>query len=602
VRDAVRCLFCAAAVIAGACDVGHPPARGFGSRQVLSDRSATAPHFNDDHSKLFFGRPTPGAPDGSSLIDLSSLDLASSMETPIATAVSYYFEGLGPTGRPSPLFIYSSDNTPGAATGLSTLTILEPDTGERTVIDRLGNSFACCDSTVGPMVMFRDGPPAGAMNAGSGVLFGSLWLGPYKQLREATGLAVSSYAYPEDKGLLVVAEPSSVFLGPPAFGVLRVGYDGTVVETVVPASMTKAEPILGQPMPATPLQSSSLDPGTGIQERCLPVPAGAPAGTSPRCFVTYRREVQGMNTVRFVHFLDEDRELIVPHSGRSLGSNTFDVLGTSLDHEELFMWVGLPSVDGGNPSLWTWNVLTGDVSNCLLPGDTSGNQIWLPSGGGFAIPTAQSDVNPFDASRSGQIVVKTFGDVACTTVSGPLISFDFAPTGSAMITLQRSATETAMNDLAVLDSPGATPRTLAGATSFWRTRYLDQSRALLWRFAPEGLGLSWIDPTQAAPVDNPIAEQLMTDPIVVSPGRLLIGHEFVTQDETGTLSVFDLDAGTSTLVSRSVSELAVAYVGNATASTSGDQGPSEIPIAYVVKGRNPSGQDGIWVASVPTAP
>jgi hypothetical protein len=557
---------------------------------VLADRSAVAPRFSADRTRVFFGRPSPGAPPGSTLTDVFSLDLASGAETPLATQVDSYYEGLGPAGRPPPIFVYSPD-AGSVVGGLSTLTIIEPDTGDRTVIDRVGGIFACCDSTVDPMVLFRNGGAFGAQNTMNGLIGGSLWVGTYKQLHQVANLIVSSYAYPEDSGVLVMAEPSSALAAPVAFGIVRVGYDGAVVETVVAPTLTKAEPIGGQAL-ATALESSSLDESSPFYERCLPPVAatGAQPAASQRCFVTYRRRVGTMNAIRFVHFLDEDRELVVPHSESASGIARFDVLSTSPDHPELFMWIGDDVT--GSPTLWTWNILTGDVSGCALAGNADDLMIWRSDRSAFAIAADQEDVNPYDPSRSGHILVKSMADGTCATLPGPQLSFDFAPQGTGMIALARSASPE-MTDLALFDVPNAAARPLATVTSFWRTRFFDQNRVLVFRFATEGFGLSWLDVTEATPTEHPLAEQLMMDPMSIGPGRLLVGYDFSSQDETGTVSLFDLDAGTDTLLSRSVSDLGLAVFPV-------KDKPAEIPVAYIVKGRNPSGQDGIWLASVPT--
>src|SRR5262249_17858119 len=154
-----------------------------------------------------------------------------------------------------------------------------PDTGARTVIDHVDLGLECCQSTVDPMAVMRDVPEVKVPPEtpdGPTEIYGTLWLGPYNDLHPATpDLIVSRFLISAQLGPLVIASRAA---SPRAFGIFRLGWDGSLAETLVEPELTKYEGLPGQPAP-TGFHSSSLAP-YDIDRGCFQPPAG-PDGALP---------------------------------------------------------------------------------------------------------------------------------------------------------------------------------------------------------------------------------------------------------------------------------------------------------------------------------
>jgi hypothetical protein len=119
-----------------------------------------------------------------------------------------------------------------------------------------------------------------------------------------------------------------------------------------------------------------------------------------------------------------------------------------------------------------------------------------------------------------------------------------------------------------------------------------------------GGDLIWIDvhdPTNKTYV----AEQLFGYATSVGGSWFVGGYDYSTQDSTGTLGAISLETGKKIQISPSVAQYTVAAQ---TVPSDGDAmagGPVATTglyhVAYLVRGRNPSSQDGIWVATVRAA-
>lgn len=109
--------------------------------------------------------------------------------------------------------------------------------------------------------------------------------------------------------------------------------------------------------------------------------------------------------------------------------------------------------------------------------------------------------------------------------------------------------------------------------------------------------LVWLD------VANPdhfsyVAEQLFGSAIGVGGSWFVAGYNYSNQDASGLLGVVNLDSGQKLPISPAVSQyLLVPQFGPAD-DGSGQKRTGVYDIAYLVRGRNPSPQDGIWLATV----
>ncbi|HEY5090397.1 MAG TPA: hypothetical protein VIK30_10520, partial [Polyangia bacterium] len=94
--------------------------------------------------------------------------------------------------------------------------------------------------------------------------------------------------------------------------------------------------------------------------------------------------------------------------------------------------------------------------------------------------------------------------------------------------------------------------------------------------------LVWVDTTDSSNKLHYVAEQIFGSAIDVAGSWVVIGYEFSTQNGTGLLGVVNRDTGAKRLISPEVSQF--------------EFGAGVF--AYLVQGRNPSSQDGVWVATI----
>jgi hypothetical protein len=102
--------------------------------------------------------------------------------------------------------------------------------------------------------------------------------------------------------------------------------------------------------------------------------------------------------------------------------------------------------------------------------------------------------------------------------------------------------------------------------------------------------LVWIDVNDAPVKMHYIAQDVFIRPLDYDR-QVLIGYDWSDQDGTGTLGLVDRDTGAKRLISSQV----VTY--DAARPASADS-PVQNYIVYLVRGRNPSSQDGLWIATI----
>ncbi|HXU63654.1 MAG TPA: hypothetical protein VN962_18275 [Polyangia bacterium] len=116
-----------------------------------------------------------------------------------------------------------------------------------------------------------------------------------------------------------------------------------------------------------------------------------------------------------------------------------------------------------------------------------------------------------------------------------------------------------------------------------------------------GGDLVWLD------VRNPnqfsyVAEKLFGYPTNVGGAWFVAGYDYSSQDASGQLGAVDLDSGHKRSISPAVAQYLVSpQVMPDPSSAFGESRTGLSHVVYLVRGRNPSSQDGIWVATVQAA-
>ena len=95
--------------------------------------------------------------------------------------------------------------------------------------------------------------------------------------------------------------------------------------------------------------------------------------------------------------------------------------------------------------------------------------------------------------------------------------------------------------------------------------------------------------------EHPIADRVVwearNDWAWINSRWLLLADAHSLQDGSYSLHVVDLETGASKLISRGVVEFR--------AASPPRLGATSLTVAYVVRSRSPSSQDGLWVAQLP---
>ena len=195
------------------------------------------------------------------------------------------------------------------------------------------------------------------------------------------------------------------------------------------------------------------------------------------------------------------------------------------------------------------------------------------------------------------------GADSCTSlVSDGVVTAGFAPDTSAIFWLTQLPTGDDQLWIAAGDGSGAQMIGSGGLDDVHFIPDTDRLELIL------GGDAAWLDVH-----DNPmnlhyIAEQVFGMQADVVGSWVITGYDFNTQDETGTLGVVNRDDGTKRVISPAVAQYVVLQQstgsdGGALFSNSAATGDPNavLEVIYQVRGRNPSPQDGIWVATVRAA-
>jgi hypothetical protein len=570
----------AGGVLTSACQPdGERAERAFGSRKMLALRDPTMAlrGFNQAMTKLFYVTDCAVDQDGGSVVQLCKLwqlDLASGQVDQLADRVSRFHEGVGEEGRPPPLFIY----TGGLASG--TLVILEPDTGRSTVIDGVTGGLLH-HSLRQPLALVRTTTDGGRQ----------LWFGAYDALVPGPPeLEISSLLAADSDSALVLAsthrpDPGTT-VQDPGLGVWRVDLATGVRAVVVPAIVT-AQPGT-DPAAQASMTSTSLDPAHPPQRFCWSAQERyltSQAGGDRRCLLVYRRLMLDGSQRLFTRYLDGDAETALPYplDGRLSGP---------VSGAPVIVWEGRGALGEENASDWhfvTWNLESGQFKSCL---GRSLTLFWRPSGVGFAtLGAVLGSAGPlalqWHAAGELQRPCRVIAQDETTYVT-------FSDDDAHMAWMTRSRGERSTLWVANADGEGA--RVLASDGFFDWPQFMDDRRILFTRSGPDGSGLSWVDITEEPSREHPVVDHLFRQAMYLNARWLLLGHEHNAQDETGTLAVVKIDDGEEHPISRAV----LSFIAMSPYQAA-EEGRAELPIVYVVKGRHPSDQDGIWLASLPLA-
>ena len=185
------------------------------------------------------------------------------------------------------------------------------------------------------------------------------------------------------------------------------------------------------------------------------------------------------------------------------------------------------------------------------------------------------------------------GSDTCTVLApADVVYAEFSSDSSAIFWLVRPKTGNQQLWTAAADGSGA--RMIGSAQSISQPHYAVGTKLEL---ELDG-DLVWVDTTDPKNQVHTIAEQVFGDAIDLQGSWLVIGYDFSTQDGTGLLGLVNRDTGTQRVIAPEVAQYELGGTTGLWYSTPPNVGTPSWQIAYLVRGRNPSPQDGVWLATI----
>jgi hypothetical protein len=564
-----------------ACDDSTPAERGFDSRQILATRDPSLVFYYARGNLVFYVTGLDASGQGTATF--STLDIETGDTTNYGATMPDLSALFPPDGAPpAPRYKCHFDT---AADGVTQVFIIEDTlTGAATDIDNAVWTSPYCPVDADPSIRVWRGESDGTY---------SLWAGPYTDLQPMPlPLVVHRVLWHETGSRWLVAAPSPT--APAGLGVYALAEDDPTAATEIVAAELGPAAWAAGATPSTALASSGL---TG-NSYFWPATSGQ--------VYSYERAMADGSTVMFVGPYDDAtarEQALFPVAADS---------GLELLRIEPYNF----RYDGKWPLTTAWASLEG-------PSKTETFRIWRDASRGFASctwagdrqPVARADppgesalfVNPasccsFLPNSALLLMVPNAADGnPCRVLAPDDVGFaDFSPDGTAMAWLVEAPDVKQQLWTAARDGSGAREigeGLIAGTFDLITNAPHFVGDSQLELTLDEGL--VWVDVH-----DDPVHTHYITERtfgVPIDLGRWVVtGHDHSNQDSSGPLALVNRDTGATRAISPGVTMYTSPDVPLLYTTRTGkfnDDG-SPIRIVYVVRGRNPSAQDGIWVATI----
>jgi hypothetical protein len=378
----------------------------------------------------------------------------------------------------------------------------------------------------------------------------------------------------------------------------RIPFDGSAPLQLVPGTVTIQQAVSADgepPFMASPSTVPGDWDGQGIS-----CPAPTVSNPAPPCALFYdRSKPDRAGHTPVVNLLDAGTDFELPGQLAGRPNEVMRVAPTGWDA----FW---PAPSSVTTRLYAWHVGQDHAASCVRPGEMPlGGSAWrpLPEGGVAGATTAaqfallvQPGSQTSEKRGSWTLVAGTTG-VECHVVapgSNLISQMFYAPDGSALALLETDPI--GVSKVYVTDGDAATPpRVVATGAYFFNIDFHDPRHLLLWHSNTDGYSVSWLDLSSTPAVEHPIADRVRWDArgswAWVNSRWVLLADSDSTQDGSYSLNVVDLETGTRRLVSRGVVDFRVPW-------STPPAGATTLTVAYVVRSRAPSSQDGLWMAQL----
>ena len=566
-----------AVAVWAACGGRSPVARGFGSREVMPirDPSFVFAGLTNGAGDLtaFYEKQAPGATAPSHW----SLDVATGDATNLGTAFPASFT----SWLTSPYLCgFFPDGGPG---GSGTLQVYDLDSGAQTNIGGVV-AYAACPADDGTLFVFRADPTTGSP---------ILWTGSFDAL-EPVALpldvqAVGTWLFDSANAPTGVLVAGATAAQPNAFGLYTLALDSYAVSEDVP------------PTPASTGWATGAAPAGSLQSTSLAIGA-AQAIRSMGDHFLYSRTMSDGGTTMFVGPFSSG-----PASELALFQANAEVVSAS--NVPLYGASGAIAALASAPIAgWSAGSAAGMPAGLIVWDDAAKQLISCPwSAGASAMGVLSPDgAHALFIEPSGS----AYGD---TTGPAALLSLPGAQNGADACAVLASANAQLGNFSP--DSKALYWTVVAGGdTQLWvaasdgtNARMVPTAAILYAFFVPDSEKLEidldgdlvWVDLEDDPLVQHDIVEQVYGLSAEVSGPWSVILYDYSTQDGTGLLGVVNRDTDEKRLISPDVVDFDLIAE---PPSSDGGSGATVYDVVYLVRGRNPSPQDGLWTARVNAPP
>ncbi|HXJ23578.1 MAG TPA: hypothetical protein VMT03_25405 [Polyangia bacterium] len=578
------------ALAAAGCGGNVTVAHGLGSREVLQLRDATISlsYVTDVEGQdpvLVYYTTQGGDAAG---YDFWTLDLTTGAQQDLG--------GQGPVaGAQTSSGRYTCQLVP-ASDGTQTLQVTDRTTGVSTNVEGLAG-YASCPGDDGTLSIFRFDPNNGQDQV--------LWSGPYQQLAmiqlpieiQRVVIFTAGKAAGSDGGASVITGAvvvASVPGAPTTLGIYSISFSSFTVTSIVPAT------------PASTAWAAGAPPGGSLESGSISLDVAV----SPfNGHYVYARTMSDGGTTLFAGpftsgpaselALFQLSSVSQPLLGQGVRVSPPDDSTSRVPVPAMASWQ-LDDQSGLAPSqMIVWDDTDARVAVC--PSTTAALQAGVVSPDGTRVlfsAASSSNIRSF-----GPVQLVTMGPDGpqdCSQLVGDEVFWaDFSGDGSMIAWISKTEVGSDTN-LWIANGDGSGAQMLFTGTVYG-ARFITGTNKLELAY---GGDLIWID------VQNPtqktyVAEQLFGDPTSVGGSWFVGGYDYSTQDSSGALGAISLETGKKIQISPSVAQYLVAaqtvpndgdtMAGTPVATT------GVYHVAYLVRGRNPSSQDGIWVATVRAA-
>jgi hypothetical protein len=571
----------ACALGATACGGGQPAVRGFGSTELEPIRDSTLVLEGESApGVLIYGTGGPGGG-----VPASANYWTLNLSTGAVQDYGAEFPPF-PSSTPSPPSPYTCMVVSTGVGSTFTLQIVENSTGAETDVEVIG--YAQCPGADGNLVAIVAGP--------SGF---QLSMGPFTQLVPVP-LALQIDAVDWWSVDAVTSAPATVTVqaalpsAPDEVGVYTVDLSSHAITENIPA------------VPASVAWASGATAAGSLQSTAVSL--ARPARIGDHYLYSRAMSDGGFTTFAgpFSSGAPTDLALFqLPPEGTLDGpdgvTHTPSADGSYQHFAPLAIWQ-LTNGAGADSELLVWDDAARQVIDCPSSPTARLGGVRSSDGSKVLFVTPQSCCQ---YQGSGPLSLLALGDgqgnaSACTLLAASnVVTAAFAPDGSAMFWLVQPAPGDTQLWAAAGDGSGAH---MIGAGLLQNVHFVVPGEAQL-ELIRNG-DLLWLDLHDSAVQLHYIAEQVFQEIYDIGVGGWLItAYNYSTQAGTATLGLVNRNTGEKRPISPDVAEFMVLVD---TPGADGDLFPdsstvSMLTVVYVVRGRNPSPQDGIWSATVTTA-